>query len=123
MITLLENIFAETGIRPDMVFSGHVHNYQRLVKSYPTGKPVCYIVAGGGGYDELHAVADTTDDRFTNKLAIFEDVRLQTDCDDQHGFLQFSVEREENRIKLSGNYFSVAEDGTVKLQDSFEWRC
>lgn len=120
MITLLEGIFEETGVRPDIVFSGHVHNYQRLVKHYDSGRPVCYVVAGGGGYDELHAIAELTDNRFTNELEIFDNVTLENYCDHQHGFLRFSVERTGTQVALSGNYYSVADNGQVTLEDEFK---
>ncbi|SFW78998.1 metallophosphoesterase family protein [Chitinophaga sancti] len=120
MITLLEEIFEETGIRPDIVFSGHVHNYQRLVKKYKSGKDVCYVVAGGGGYDELHPIAELSDKRFTNELPVFEGVSLEKYCYYQHGFLKFSIEKQEGQLLLSGNYYSVADDGVVTHEDHFE---
>ncbi|MCF6404949.1 metallophosphoesterase [Chitinophaga filiformis] len=112
MITLLESVFAETGIRPDIVFSGHVHNYQRFKRSYPEGRPVCFIVAGGGGYDELHAVAALEDKRFTNENALFDDVELEAYCDDKHGFLKIMLERTDKGLTLTGQYYPVPHDNT-----------
>jgi hypothetical protein len=37
--------FTAMGIRPDIVFSGLVHNYQRFAKHYPDGTHLPYIVA------------------------------------------------------------------------------
>lgn len=110
MITLLESVFEETGIRPDIVFSGHVHNYQRLKRSYSTGRPVYFIVAGGGGYDELHAVASVEDERFTNNDPLFHDVALEAYCDDKHGFLKVTLERTDKGLTLTGNYYPVPQD-------------
>lgn len=119
MITLLEGIYEETGVRPDIVFSGHVHNYQRLVKRYDSGRPVCYIVAGGGGYDELHPIAELTDNRFTNELALFQQVTLESYYYQTHGFLRFQIEKTGEQLELSGNYYAVADDGKVTMEDEF----
>jgi hypothetical protein len=116
MITLLESVFEETGIRPDIVFSGHVHNYQHLIRRYKEGRPVHFIVAGGGGYDELHPIADMNDKRFTNDYPNFNDVELLSYCDDKHGFLKVTLEKTNNGLTLTGNYYAVP-DGT--LQDTF----
>lgn len=107
MITLLESVFEETGVRPDIVFSGHVHNYQRMKRAYPDGKSVCFIVAGGGGYDELHAIAALDDIRFTNDYPTFQQVRLESYCDNKHGFLKVSLERSATGLTLTGRYYSV----------------
>lgn len=116
MITLLESVFEETGIRPDIVFSGHVHNYQHLIRRYKKGNPVHFIVAGGGGYDELHPIADTEDKRFTNDYPNFNDVELLSYCDDKHGFLKVTLERTDKGLTLTGNYYAVPH-GT--LEDTF----
>lgn len=120
MIELLERIFAETGVRPDAVFSGHVHNYQRFTRNYESGRPVCFIVAGGGGYDELHPIADLSDNRFTNQLSIFDNVTLESYYTEQHGFLQCSIERTGHGLVLSGEYYSVSDAGISQLEDSFK---
>ncbi|PWV56923.1 metallophosphoesterase [Chitinophaga sp. S165] len=125
MITLLESVFAETGIRPDIVFSGHVHNYQRLKRNYPEGKPICFIVAGGGGYDELHAVASVEDNRFTNEDPLLKNVDLESYCDDKHGFLKVTLERRDKGLTLTGNYYAIPHPGTpgsdvtATLEDTF----
>ncbi len=123
MIDFLEQAFAETGVRPDIVFSGHVHNYQRFKKEYPEGKPVTFVVAGAGGYDELHALAQPGDERFTSKHARFDRVTLQNYCDDRHGFLKISVSKEHGRLQLHGEYYTMQTrddlyDSTT-LADSF----
>lgn len=125
MIKLLEAAFEETGVRPDIVFSGHVHNYQRLKRNYPEGKPVCFIVAGGGGYDELHAVASLEDERFTNDDPLFANVALESYCDDRHGFLKVTLERTDKGLTLTGNYYGIphsntpGSDTTASLEDTF----
>jgi len=110
MITLLENIFEETGIRPDIVFSGHVHNYQRFTKQYQDGSKIPFIVAGAGGYDELHAVALLSDKRFTNESELFEGLHLENSCEDKHGFLKIAIEKSTEGLTLAGKYYTIPHD-------------
>lgn len=123
MIGFLESVFAEAGIVPDIVFSGHVHNYQRFAKDYPGGKSVPYIVAGGGGYDELHPVALLSDRRFTADNPLFEGVRLVSYCDQKHGFLKISIGRTTSGISLKGTFYSIPENeaggAALKIADEF----
>ncbi|HET6990473.1 MAG TPA: metallophosphoesterase, partial [Bacteroidia bacterium] len=56
MQAFLEKAFAETGVYPDLILSGHVHNYQRFTKKYQNGRQLPFIVAGAGGYWHLHNV-------------------------------------------------------------------
>jgi len=117
MIEFLESAFAETGVKPDVVFSGHVHNYQRMQKQYPDGDSVLFIVAGGGGYDELHPVASEDDDRFTNENSMFQGVQLLNYCDDKHGFLKISIERGLEGLSLSGAYYSIPHEEEIDSDD------
>src|SRR5207244_92315 len=56
MRTLLDDSFAASGRKPNLVLTGHVHNYQRW--SVPGGDgSLTYIVAGNGGYPNLHTMA------------------------------------------------------------------
>ena len=110
MITFLETSFTETGVRPDIVFSGHVHSYERFLKTYPDGSTTTFIVAGAGGYDELHAVAALDDAQFTNNNFLFNNIELLNYCDDKHGFLKITIERAGNGPELTGEYFSIAHE-------------
>lgn len=107
MIEFLENAFAETGIIPDMVFSGHVHNYQRFIKTYSGEKPVTYIVAGAGGYDELHPIAEQGDQHFSDQIPFFENVVLQNYCYQHHGFLKLTIQKDDSGLSISGNYYTI----------------
>lgn len=110
MITFLETSFTETGVRPDIVFSGHVHSYERFLKTYPDGSTTTFIVAGAGGYDELHAVAALDDAQFTNNNSLFSSIELLNYCDDKHGFLKITIEKTGNGPQLTGEYFSIAHE-------------
>ncbi|MVN92743.1 metallophosphoesterase family protein [Mucilaginibacter aquatilis] len=124
MINFLETAFNETGVKPDIVFSGHVHNYQRFSKTYSDGKEVPFIVAGSGGFDELHAIARVDDERFTNQSEVFKNVKLMNYCDNRHGFLKIAIEKINDQLILSGQYFSLPhKKGEIKepasLDDEF----
>ena len=108
MIELLQGVFEETGIRPDIVFSGHVHNYQRFTKTYSEGHQVPFIVAGAGGYDGLHSIAQTNDRNFHSKSHLFEGVQLEKYCDNQHGFLKIAVEKKDKGLTLTGEYYTIS---------------
>ena len=54
MRQLLEDAFAASSRTPDLVLTGHVHNYQRFTVPQ-ADKTLTYIVAGAGGYPNLHS--------------------------------------------------------------------
>lgn len=128
MIGLLEGVFEETGVRPDIVFSGHVHNYQRFNKRYADGKEVPFIVAGAGGYDGLHEIVHTNDDNFYTENPLLDGVKLECFCDNQHGFLKVAIEKNDNGLKLTGSYYAIShhidvsneEERISSLWDRFE---
>jgi calcineurin-like phosphoesterase family protein len=114
MIGFLEGVYEETGIRPDLVLSGHVHNYQRFSKKYQDGKSLTYIVCGSGGFDELHDIADLDDERFTNESRLFKDVELQQSFTKKHGFLKLSIKKEEKGLRITGNYYVIPHDAQTE---------
>jgi hypothetical protein len=134
MIELLEGVFEETGIYPDIVFSGHVHNYQRFSRHYRDGRhrggrhrggrhrggrhrggrTLPFIVAGSGGYDELHPVAYTSDYRFNSDLPEFEGINLESSCDTKHGFLKVLLERTTDGITLTVEFYTLPHERRVE---------
>jgi acid phosphatase type 7 len=129
IIEFLEKAFTETGIYPDIVFSGHVHNYQRFSRHYANGSIVRYIVAGAGGYDDLHSLVMQGDKNFDADSSLMEQVRLEQYCDNRHGFLKISIEKTAKDLVLTGEYFSIphetgpGEKTTSVLTDRFEISC
>ncbi len=89
---VLDGAFAEAGRTPDMVISGHVHNYQRFTWS-SGGRHVPYVVAGAGGYWHLHYIAKQVDN--SDIILPFKmpnsDVTLENQCDNRHGFMRLMV--------------------------------
>jgi len=110
MIAFLEDAFQAAEVKPDIVFSGHVHNYQRFSKHYDDGTVVPYVVAGAGGYADLHAVASPGDFRVEDTHPALQGVRLENYCDDHFGFLQIGVEKMETGLQLVGNYYTLQPD-------------
>lgn len=93
--------------QPDMVFAGHVHNYQRLTKSLAKGAQLPYLVTGAGGYHNLHSIikvgGEPTITPVAFKDASGDTVTLERYCDDRHGFLRLEV---TDKL-VTGRYFTV----------------
>lgn len=104
MRTLLANAFSTSGRTPDLVLTGHVHNYQRF--TVPTnGRDLTYVVAGAGGYPNLHTMAKVdgnwppipwTDPGTGATLASYNQ-------EHRHGFLRLTVTANE----IAGVYTTV----------------
>lgn len=47
----LDSAFADSGLYPDAVLSGHAHLYQRFTREV-AGREIPYVVAGAGGFSE-----------------------------------------------------------------------
>jgi Calcineurin-like phosphoesterase len=99
----LDQAFKDSGRVPDMVLSGHVHDYQRFTRTID-GKQVAYIVSGNGGYHNLHQLAPGAS--HGNELA--PGVVFEFGDASQYGFLKLTVEGG----KISGEYVG-AKPGTM----------
>ncbi len=105
MGTVLDGAAQRSGRTPDIVFTGHVHNYQRFTRTW-NGQQVPYIVAGAGGYWHLHnmAQADTGGPLPVPwSVPDVEATTLDSYVDDRHGFLRLTV----NASTLRGEYVVV----------------
>jgi hypothetical protein len=96
MRTLLDGAFASSGRTPDLVLTGHVHNYQRWSVPQDGGGSLDYVVAGNGGYPNLHTMARV--DGAPPELGWTDDAtgaRLEGYTQEhRHGFLRLTVTRE-----------------------------
>jgi predicted phosphodiesterase len=119
----LNTAFEAANVIPDIVFSGHVHNYQRFSKHYANGKMVPFIVAGAGGYADLHKIAQPDDPAFPDNSRLLDDVILENYCDDTHGFLKISIEKNAEHFMLHGAYYTISPQGNgnspATVYDSF----
>lgn len=102
MLDLLDNAFANSRRIPDAVFTAHVHNYQRFTRTHANEKKIPYIVAGAGGYWNLHWMQEGIKSMsLPAKLPDRDDVFLEKYCDDHHGFMRIQVTQK----KIIGEYY------------------
>jgi hypothetical protein len=100
----LDRAFATSGRNPDLVLSGHVHDYQRFTRSFK-GTKVPYVVIGNSGYHNLHLLA--TGARPGEQLT--PDVTFEFGDDRGWGFLELTVDGKT----IGGKYTTVTKDGKV----------
>lgn len=98
MGTALDAAFTAAGRIPDLVLSGHVHDYQRFTRTLD-GKPIAYIVSGNGGYHNLHQFAKGA----TPGEAVATGVTFEFGDASRYGFLELTVDRGT----ISGEYVAV----------------
>jgi hypothetical protein len=99
----LDAVFAAAERVPELVLSGHVHNYQRFTRTI-NGKQVPYVVMGNSGYHNLHRLASDAAPGLQ-----LGDVVFNYGDDSHWGFLELSVH--DNVI--SATYTAVTKDGVV----------
>jgi acid phosphatase type 7 len=118
MGALLDEVFQRSHRVPDMVLSGHVHNYQRFTRTI-AGRQIPYIVAGAGGYHNLHRMAATASGPLdVLPFKVTEDCELEAYCDDRWGFLRLSV----TPGQIAGEYTAVDKNGAVTQRvDTFQF--
>lgn len=104
MQKLLDDSFLKANVYPDIVFTGHVHNYQRFTRKMGN-RQIPYIVAGAGGYWHLHNINTGGSNIKTPTPSSFQNVTFEKYCEDRHGFLRISIDM--NAKKLTGEYFTV----------------
>jgi hypothetical protein len=98
MLAALDGAFSAANRAPDLVMSGHVHDYQRFSRVY-NGKTIPYIVAGGSGYANLHMLAGDA----APGLDLGNGVTFEYGNDKQYGFLTLTV----SQGTISGTYTAV----------------
>jgi hypothetical protein len=122
MGTLLDSAFAHADRTPDLVLSGHVHNYQRFTRSVD-GRELPYLVVGASGYWHLHNTAKAADGGIlqTPWEIPDSDTTLEAYADDRHGFLRLTVTKDA----IAGEYTTVPRpheswsQGPVNVADRF----
>jgi hypothetical protein len=104
MRELLQTSFTTSGRTPDLVLSGHVHNYQRF--SVPTnGRSLPFIVAGAGGYPNLHymGLVDGAPPTVPWTDPATQATLQAYNTEHRHGYLRLQVTRSE----IQGVYTTV----------------
>ena len=106
MFDTLDGAFQQAGRYPDIVLSGHVHNYQRFTREV-AGMDLPYIVAGGGGYFNIYKVQTNPDGTpLEVPVALAEPgITLENYCDDRHGYTKMTFAEGS----ITGEYWAVNE--------------
>ena len=99
---------------PNLIATAHVHNYQRIEKAIHKNSITPFLVAGLGGYPNLHqlTVSNGFTDPSTNAKLIFGN-------DTSHGYVTLSVD--SNAINGSVTLIDDATGTITKEADSFSY--
>lgn len=112
MADVLENAIRDTGRVPNLVLSGHVHDYQRIEKKIAPGGPTPFIVCGNGGYHNLHAIHSKAGDVAPDTQAV-----LKYGHDKVWGVMTLTIDKKT----ISGTTTEIDRTGAVKKGDSFSY--
>jgi hypothetical protein len=98
---------------PDVVLTGHVHDYQRFSATLYNKKNVPFIVAGAGGYNKrLHVLGKVFQEaKSAGKFPVQiegEPEVLENFNDSQHGYLRVTVTKK----KITLDYVTVPDPST-----------
>jgi len=117
---LLQRAFRHSGQYPDVVFSAHAHNYQRLTYVHADGRQIPYLIVGAGGHIPVEklsqpcAKGQDVGQPGTRPQPVFppglslsvgDRVELAAFNDTVFGFLRVTLDR--SRRRLSGEYFTA----------------
>ena len=114
MATLLATSATKAKRQPDLVFSGHVHNYQRFTVADAQGGGVTpTIVAGQGGYHNLHKMVQVNKQPIVTPYKAPNDpgVTLESYYDDRFGFM---------RLEIGGGHVTVSTYTVPRTQESYQ---
>jgi hypothetical protein len=109
----LEDSCTEAQRAPDVVLTGHVHDYQRFSAPLFNKKNVPFIIAGAGGYNKrLHVLGKVFQEtKAANKLPVqieSEPELLENFNDSEHGYLRVTVTRKD----ITLDYVAVPDPST-----------
>lgn len=107
--TVLLQSFASAKRYPDLILSGHVHNYQRFtsVVQGPKGPlQIPCLVAGAGGYTKLGTLHKINGATPPAPLPLPNGLTLEQYDQDNFGFLRFEV----SKTQITGTYLSARYD-------------
>jgi hypothetical protein len=100
----LDGAFTSASRAPDLVLSGHVHDYQRFTRTLD-GKQLPYVVIGNSGYHNLHRLAQDAQ----LGMQVADGIVFEFGDDKHWGFLELTIDG----MKISGSYTAVTKDGEV----------
>jgi hypothetical protein len=108
----LDVCFERAGRGADAVFTGHSHSYQRFTRR-DAGREVPYVVAGAGGYPELHALGSGVDG-LPASFPGLDGVTLEAFEDAAHGFMTVTAGPGGAAV-----VYRAVTEGSVTCADSF----
>jgi len=112
MADVLENAIRDTGRVPNLVLSGHVHDYQLIEqKIHPSG-PTPFIVSGNGGYHNLHVIHSQPGDVDPARGA-----KLIDFSDTTWGYLTLTIDKKS----ISGYATTVDKTGKPGKREVFSY--
>jgi len=117
----LDDAFSKSGRTADLVLSSHVNIYERFTRKLKDIQ-IPYVVAGTGGYHNLHIMGRQTDGSTIKTPYVSpynKDVTLEN-YQVEHGYLIINITSD----KLSGEFYTVPttdkKNGGAAMVDSFK---
>jgi hypothetical protein len=104
--SVLFESFKATGRYPNLILSGHVHNYQRFTNSVQGTKgamQIACVVAGAGGYSKLTKLHKIDGQYPPTPLPLESGLTLDDYDQDNFGFLRLEL----SKTQILGTYFSA----------------
>ena len=121
MADVLDGAFQAARRAPNLVLSGHVHNYQRFTRDgtdQPWQKSITYVVMGNSGYHNLHALAPDA----TPGSQPTAGVMFQAGDDKHYGFLSVVVHNRlifGSYVRVTPGVMSDGSDATLAIADQW----
>jgi calcineurin-like phosphoesterase family protein len=112
MADVLENAIRDTGRVPNLVLTGHVHDYQRIEQTIAPAGPTPFIVCGNGGYHNLHTIHSQPGNKAPDTGAV-----LKYGQDKAWGFLTVTIDNET----ISAISTEIDRNGKITQGDSFSY--
>ena len=103
MADALESAIRDTGRVPNLVLTGHVHDYQRIEMNIAPNQPTPFLVVGNGGYYNLHQIhsANGTVATDTGAKLVYGKVVW--------GYTTLTIDKK----KITGHSIEVDRDGNI----------
>ena len=121
--TVLSQSFQSANRYPDLVMSGHVHNYQRftyeVTDSTGAARQVTCLVAGAGGYTNLGTLHKVNGAAPTVPLDLGDGLTLEQYDEKDFGFLRLEISPTQIQVTYLAAPFSTDANPTGNIIDIF----
>ena len=118
----LSKSFAASGRYPDLILSGHVHNYQRftnVVDADGGSRQIPYVVAGFGGYTNLTPIHKIKGSYPSVPLNLGSGLTLEQYDQTNFGFLRIEVDKTTIVVSSYSAPYVTSGQPATKLVESF----